>query len=79
MSPTIQEQIDTLDQAVSDLESSPSGVLAYLTQYTLEQYDKNANAALTYYEEKADDLDDDIVDASGALRILKMGIMIEAA
>lgn len=79
MSPTIQEQIDTLDQTIIDLESSASGVLAYLTQYTFEEYDKKANSTITFYEEKAEELDEAIVAASGVLRILSMGIMIEAA
>jgi len=81
MSPSgsLQEQINELDQTVSDLESSPSGVLAYLTQYTLDKYDTNVNNTLTLYEERAEELDDEIVAASGTLRIRKMGIMIEAA
>ena len=77
MSPTLQQQIDTLDQAVLDLTSSASGVLAYLTQHTLDAYDKSANDTITRYEEYADELDVRIVAASGALKILKMGISMK--
>jgi len=77
MSPTLQEQIDTLEQAVLDLTSSASGVLAYLPQFTLDEYDKSANNTITLYEEYAEELDDEIVAASGTLRILKMGISMK--
>lgn len=81
MSPSgsLQEQINDLKQTVLDLETSPSGVLAYLTQYTLDEYDKSVNNILSLYEERAEELDREIVAASGTLRILKMGIMILAA
>lgn len=76
MSPTLQEQIDTLDQTIADLESSPSGVLAYLTKLTLGEYDKSANNTIATYEELADELATEIVDASGSLRILEIGISL---
>lgn len=81
MSPSgsLQEQINELNQTVTDLESSPSGVLAYLTQYTMDEYDKSVNNIISLYEERAEELDREIVAASGTLRILKMGIMILAA
>ena len=77
--PTIQQQINTLDQTILDLESSPSGVLAYLTQYTIDQYDNSVNNIITLYEERATELDEEIVAASGTMRIIKMGITILSA
>ena len=80
MSPSgIQEQINELEQMVYDLTVPPSGVEAYLLQYTLDEYDTSVNNILTEYEARADELAREIVEASGVLRILKMGIMIEAA
>ena len=76
---TLQEQIDTLDQSVLDMESSASGVLAYVTQYTFDEYSRTFDRVLNDIGEKLTSIDTDIVDASGSLRILKMGIMIKAA
>ena len=80
MSPSgIQEQINELEQMVYDLTVLPSGVAAYLLQYTLDEYNKSVRGVLNLYQERAALLDEEIVEASGQLRILQMGIMIEAA
>jgi len=79
MSPSgIQEQIDELEQMVYDLTVPPYGVAMYLLQYTLDEYDKSVHGIINLYQERAVELDKLIVEASGALRILKFGIMIEA-
>jgi len=75
MSPLgIQEQIDEIQQSIDDLESSASGVLAYVEAQTIKDYDNVWWRTFQDDEERISDLNEGIVEASGYLRVLNNGI-----
>ena len=70
----VEAQIDYLDQGISDLRDSPSGVKAYSAELTIDTYDETWGRIVRDVEYRIDELDKGIVDASGLLRVLVNGI-----
>lgn len=70
----IQAQIDYLEQGIYDLQSSPSGVLAYSAELTVDTYDETWGRIVRDIEYRIVELNKSIVDASGSLRVLVNGI-----
>ena len=75
MSQTIQEQIDAIEQSIDDLANSASGVLAYTGAKTVLDYDEKWWLTFRDFNDRVEDLDEDIVQASGHLRILDNGLL----
>lgn len=71
---TIQEQINCLASGIYDLTYSASGVIAYTGDYTVDEYDKVWVRTLRDFNERLDELQEDIVKASGYLRIFENGL-----
>ena len=71
---TIQEQVDCLEQSIYDLRYSASGVLAYSGAFTIDGYEEMWWKTMRDLNERLDDLDEGIVEASGYLRILDNGL-----
>ena len=72
---TIQEQINCIASGIYDLEYSASGVLAYTGDKTIEGYEEVWWRTMRDFNERLDDLDSGIVEASGLLRIINNGLL----
>lgn len=75
MSPSgIQDQIDELQKTIDDLSISASGVLVYVGKKTIDDYYETWGRVINDVEQRVEDLNKDIIEASGYLRVLNNGI-----
>ena len=72
---TIQEQINCLASGVYDLQYSASGVLAYTGGKTIADYDDAWWRTMREFNDRIDDLEEGIVEASGLLRVMNNGLL----
>ena len=74
----IQNEIDQLDSDIEALETSASGVLDYFGTPTLNDYNDVWVRAMREVNERIEELEEDIIEASGHLRVLKNGILFHS-
>ena len=71
----IQNQIDQLDSDMEEMETSASGVLAYIGTPTFDDYEAVWVRAMREVNTRVEELTEEIVEASGHLRVLRNGII----
>ena len=72
---TIQEQIACIERSIYDLMYSPSGVLAYIGDLTVTEYEETWARSIRDFNEDLVDVTNSIVEASGLLRIINNGLL----
>ena len=70
----IEQQIKLLDEDIYIMEASPSGVLDYVGFRTFGDYEEVWAVSLRDMDERISEINEDIIEASGRLRVLKNAI-----